>query len=30
MDEKMKIRNERGKAYKWPAYTRHAVYSWWS
>jgi len=28
MNETMKIRNERCKAYKWPAYTRHAVYSW--
>jgi len=30
MNGKTNIRNERGKAYKWSAYTKHAVYSWWS
>jgi len=30
VNEGIKIRNERGKAYKYPAYTRHVVYSWWS
>jgi len=30
MNERMKICNEIDKAHKWPANTRHAVYSWWS
>ena len=30
MNEKTKIRNERSKIYKCPAYTKHAVYSGWS
>jgi len=26
----MKNHNERSMVYKWPTYTRHVVYSWWS